>query len=61
QTLVREKLADLKNGNALADDYVRLITACDMARFAPVEDRSRKELFGDAVILIGKIEQDQKK
>ena len=61
QALVREKLADLKDGNALADDYVRLITACDMARFAPVEDRSRKELFGDAVILIGKIEQDQNK
>ena len=61
QTLVREKLADLKSGDELAQDYIRLITACDMARFAPVEDRSRKELFSDAVTLIGKIEQDPKK
>lgn len=56
QPMVRERLAALPDGQALADRYVMLITACDMARFAPVEERPRQQLYDDAAALIGRIE-----
>jgi hypothetical protein len=55
---VRARLAHLSGGDALADSYVRLVTACDMARFAPVEDKPRETLYEEAVELIGNIERN---
>jgi hypothetical protein len=56
QPMVRERLATLPDGQALADRYVALVTACDMARFAPVEEKPRQQLYDDAADLIGRIE-----
>ncbi len=54
---LKERLAALPDGGSIADRYVDLIAACDMARFAPVEDRPRRELYEQAVELIGNIER----
>ncbi len=56
QPMVRERLAALPDGQALADRYVELVTACDMARFAPVEEVPRQQLYDAAAALIGRIE-----
>lgn len=56
QPVVRERLAALPEGEALADRYVALTTACDMARFAPVEETPRQRMYEDAAALIGRIE-----
>ncbi len=56
-TTLKEKLAALPDGGSIADRYVDLIAACDMARFAPVEDRPRRDLYEQAVELIGNIER----
>jgi hypothetical protein len=44
----------------VADRFIRLIDACAMARFAPVEDRSRQELYDEAAALITRIENEQR-
>jgi hypothetical protein len=54
---IRSKLADRPGGEQLAADFTKSITTCDMARYAPVEDRPRKELYEEAVQLIGRTEQ----
>jgi len=45
------------DGPMIASSYQRLITACDMARFAPVEEVPREQLYEEAVALISRIEQ----
>lgn len=55
--LVRERFATFANGGTVAQDYLALTTACDMARFAPVEDRPKQQIYNEAVALIGRIEQ----
>ncbi|HRH68930.1 MAG TPA: BatD family protein [Flavobacteriales bacterium] len=55
--IVRERFAAFTNGEVVAKDYLGLTTACDMARFAPVEDRPKQQIFDEAVALIGRIEQ----
>jgi hypothetical protein len=57
EPLVRDRLGATAEGQALAASYARLITACDMARFAPLEDTSRQQLYDEAASLIGRIEQ----
>lgn len=54
---IRKRLTDAPDGDQLATNYQRLITACDMARFAPVEEVPRAALFNEAAALIGTIEQ----
>jgi hypothetical protein len=54
---IRRRLADAPDSEQLATNYQRLITACDMARFAPVEEVPRATLFNEAAALIGTIEQ----
>ncbi|MBK8500313.1 MAG: protein BatD [Flavobacteriales bacterium] len=54
---LRERFAPFHGGQALAEDCARLLAACDMARFAPVEDRPRKELYEEAADLIQRIER----
>jgi hypothetical protein len=56
QRLVQH-LAHHPGGDALARDIVALIGTCDMARFAPVEDRPRQDLYDQAAELIGRTEQ----
>ncbi len=55
--IVRERFAGYTNGESVAKDYLALTTACDMARFAPVEDRPKQQIYDEAVALIGRIEQ----
>ncbi|MEO8591628.1 MAG: BatD family protein [Flavobacteriales bacterium] len=55
--VIRERLATSADGSELAEAFTRLITACEMARFAPVEDRPRKELYEEAATLITRVEQ----
>jgi hypothetical protein len=54
---IRKALAGSAESEQLANTYQRLITACDMARFAPVEDVPRETLYAEAATLIGAIEQ----
>lgn len=54
---LRERFASFADGPALAEGSVRLLTSCDMARFAPVEDRPRQELYDEAAQLIQRIER----
>lgn len=44
-------------GPEVATAYVRLMEDCDMARFAPVEDKPRQQLYDEAAALIGRTEQ----
>ena len=57
---VSEKLSSINEGDRLAEEYVRLIAECDMARFAPIGDQPRRELYDKAVQLIGNIEREQR-
>ena len=54
---IREKLAGLPAGDELAATYDRLITTCDMARFAPVDERPRQDLYEEAASFIGTLER----
>ncbi len=54
---LRERFASFTDGAELADACTRLLAACDMARFAPVEDRPRKDLYEEAAQLIQRIER----
>jgi hypothetical protein len=53
--VVREKLGTL--GDA-AEAYVRLMDACELARFAPFEDKPRQQVYDEAAALITRIEHD---
>lgn len=59
--MVTGKLADLERGRELAEQYERLITTCDMARFAPVDTAPRRALYEEAATLIGDIERSVRK
>lgn len=54
---LKERLANKPEGEALAKELTALIVTCDMARFAPVEDRPRQQLYDQAAELIGRTEQ----
>lgn len=54
---LHDRLCGLPDGTALAQRYSTLITACDLARFAPMEDSPRGTLYQQAAELIGSIEQ----
>jgi hypothetical protein len=54
---VRHQLSGLAGGTAIADTYARLMAACDMARFAPVDERPRQELYDEAMALIAETEK----
>ena len=53
---IREELGALDNGT-IATQAIDLLSSCGMARFAPVEDKPRQQLYDHAVALIGRIEQ----
>jgi len=55
--IVRERFSAFANGEVVANAFLNLRTACDMARFAPVEDRPKQQIYDEAVALIGRIEQ----
>lgn len=52
-----ERLARHAGGEGIAAEFLELMNACDMARFAPVEDRPRQQLYDQAASLIGRTEQ----
>lgn len=54
---LREHFARYTGGEQVATEYIRMIEACDMARYAPVEDRPRQQLYDEAAALIGRTEQ----
>lgn len=54
---LRDSLSNTPLGDALAKDIMALISTCDMARFAPVEDRPQQDLYDQAAALIGRTEQ----
>lgn len=56
-TNLRDRFAPFTGGEAVATDYVKLLEVCDMARYAPVEDRPRQQLYDEAAALIGRTEQ----
>jgi hypothetical protein len=53
--VARERLAP--HGDA-AGKYAALMEACELARFAPVEDRPRQQVYDEAVELIARIENN---
>ena len=55
-TLV-ERMSPAAGGEALAREATALIATCEMARFAPLEDRPRQQLYDQAVDLIQRIER----
>ncbi len=52
-----ERFGRYPGGDVIAKDLIKLMEACDMARFAPVEDRPQQVLFDEAATLIGNTEQ----
>lgn len=54
---VQERLGDRPDAAALTDRAMTLIEACELARFAPVEDRPRKELYEQALHLVRDLEE----
>ena len=54
---VQERLGDRPDAEALTDRAMTLIEACELARFAPVEDRPRKELYEQALHLVRDLEE----
>jgi hypothetical protein len=53
--VVRERLSSL--GDA-SDAYLKLMDSCDLARFAPFEDKPRQQVYDEAASLITRIEHD---
>ena len=53
--VVREKFAS--RGDA-SEAYVKLMDACELARFAPFEDKPRQQVYDEAAALITRIEHD---
>lgn len=54
---ILSRFAGNEGGGELAAAYERLMQECEMARFAPVEERPREQLYDDAVALIARTEQ----
>ena len=56
-TNLRTHLSPFTGGETMADAWMTLLGSCDMARYAPVEDRPRQQLYDEAAALIGRTEQ----
>jgi hypothetical protein len=54
---IRACFSPFENGAPVAEEYILLMEAADMARYAPVEDRPRQQLYDEAASLIGRTEQ----
>lgn len=54
---IAERLHPHADAQAIAADATRIIAACDMARFAPVDQQPQQTLFNDALQLIQRIER----
>ena len=54
---IKDRFTAFTNGEELAASYIELLEACDMARYAPVEDRPRQQLYEQAAELIRRTEQ----
>ncbi|MCB9184762.1 MAG: protein BatD [Flavobacteriales bacterium] len=58
--LLHERLGASGEGREAADALLRIISECDMARFAPVADRPQAQLYEEAVAVIQRIERIQR-
>lgn len=56
QQSVHEKLGNLDPGGAIAKEYAALISDCELARFAPFENKPRQQVYNEAAALITRIE-----
>jgi hypothetical protein len=54
---LRSRLSTLKDGAQLTEQCIALLAACDMARFAPIEDKPKQQMYEEAVQLIQRIER----
>jgi hypothetical protein len=54
---IAERLHPHADAQAIAADAVRIIAACDMARFAPLDAQPQQTLYDDALQLIQRIER----
>ena len=54
---IAARMPQVPEGDSLAQAFAGLIATCDMARFAPVDDRPRQDLYDEAARLIGRTEQ----
>lgn len=57
ERLLLERMGATEEGREAAASLHRLISECDMARFAPVEDRPRAQLYEEASSIIQRIER----
>ncbi len=55
ESTIREKLGDLDGGRT-ADAYIALISDAQMARFAPMENKPRRQTYDQAAAIISHIE-----
>lgn len=55
ETTIREKLSGIDGGTA-AEDYISLINEAQMARFAPMENKPKRQVYEEAVGIISRIE-----
>ncbi|MBK9177610.1 MAG: protein BatD [Flavobacteriales bacterium] len=54
---LRRRMGHTPDGDEVSAQLLKLIAHCDMARFAPVEDQPRAELYEEALVLIQRIER----
>lgn len=54
---LRSRLSTLTDGAQLTEQCIALLAACDMARFAPIEDKPKQQMYEEAVQLIQRIER----
>ncbi len=54
---MERRLGGLPDGAELVESCTRLLSTCDMARFAPMEDKPKRELYDEAAQLIQRIER----
>lgn len=54
---IAARLNGAPQATTIAADCIRILGSCDMARFAPVDERPRQELYDEALQLIQRIER----
>ncbi|MBK7382083.1 MAG: protein BatD [Flavobacteriales bacterium] len=57
---LRTRITGHEGSEELAESCARILATCDMARFAPVEDKPRKDLYDEAASLIQRLERDHR-
>ena len=53
--MIKEKLGGIDHGK-IAEEYIALINDAEMARFAPIENKPRRQTYEEAAAIISRIE-----